>query len=422
MSQVTIHDKHATSFDSLGLGVLLPSNCIVKEELNGMYELELTHPYDEWEKWKRIEEECILYVSTPKGKQPFRIYKTAPTMKECKVYARHVFYDLLDNLCLTVNARGLTPQAFLSAMQNAFDYEMPFLFQTEMAGAGDVLVKNLNPVACLLGENEDTTSFVQLFGGELERDHFTVALQPSIGEDRGFVVAYSKNLVGMEVSEDISEVVTRIYPFGKNGMTIPEGYMDSSHIGDYVHPKAATMDDSNITTRAKLKEAVQAMFDGGCDLPSVNIKVDFVLLSKTEEYKKYAMLEQVFLGDVVTVRNIKMNFLQKSKVISYEWDCLLDQYNGVEIGDFVDDLTSSVSSGKKSLSAAMGASVEVKQMYGLLSGMVTVNAEGLYICVDGTGIDDATKLFHFGTEGLRHSSTGKNGGWKTVINGDGVVI
>ena len=42
---ITIHEKTAKTFDTFGLGALVPSHCVVEEELNGAYELELKHPY-----------------------------------------------------------------------------------------------------------------------------------------------------------------------------------------------------------------------------------------------------------------------------------------------------------------------------------------------------------------------------------------
>ena len=123
---ITIHEKTAKTFDTFGLGALVPSHCVVEEELNGAYELELKHPYDEGGKWKRIERGRILYASTPRGMQPFRIYYVKPTMKEIVVNARHIFYDLLDNQCEPINHSG-TATAALAALQAAFAYPMLFL-------------------------------------------------------------------------------------------------------------------------------------------------------------------------------------------------------------------------------------------------------------------------------------------------------
>ena len=414
---VTIHEKNSTTFDTLGLGALLPSLCTVKEELNGLYELELEHPYDEWGKWEDIEKERILVASTPRGKQPFRIYHIKPDMNGIQVNARHIFYDLLDNLCLSVSVSG-SPQSVLNAIKNAFAFSMPFTFSTSMSGTGSVSASKVNPIAALLSDDEDASSFVKTFGGEILRDGFNVSMKTSIGQDRGVAIRYGKNLVGLEISEDISEVATRIYAYGKDGVAMSGGYRDSPYINSYRYPKIHVFEDSSLAYY-ELPDAVQNLFAEGCDLPKVNIKANFQMLTQTEEYKEYAVLEEVQLGDVVTVSNVKMGFHKKAKVISYKWDCLLEQYNEVELGDFVADLTSSVTSGEKSFLTAVSASTEVKQVFNLVNGVATMTSQGLYICIDTNSIDTATKIFHFGNSGLRFSSSGINGTYKTILDTNG---
>ena len=348
---ITIHEKTAKTFDTFGLGALVPSHCVVEEELNGAYELELKHPYDDGGKWKRIERGRILYASTPRGMQPFRIYYVKPSMKEISVNARHIFYDLLDNQCKPISHSG-TATAALAALQAAFAYPMPFSFDTDISLTGKMNTGRMNPVQALLSDDEEATSFVKGYGGELLRDGFRVSLKAALGQDRGVAIRYGKNLVGLEVTEDESEVKTRIVCYGKNGSAT----LDSPHLGDYIYPKIYTLEDEN-KTLSEVQEEAQALLDGGCDIPSINIKVDFVALEKTVEYREYAVLEEVFLGDMVTVTNTKMGFQKQAKVISYEWDCLLEQYNDVELGDFIPTLAASVTSGVKSGSLASSAAV-----------------------------------------------------------------
>lgn len=348
---ITIHEKTAKTFDTIGLGTLVPGSCIVEEELNGAYELEMKHPYDEGGKWKRIERGRILYASTPRGKQPFRIYYVKPTMKEIAVNARHIFYDLLDNQCKPITHSG-TATAALAALQAAFAYPMPFSFDTDISITGTLTTGRMNPVQALLSDDDEATSFVKGYGGELLRDGFRVSVKAALGQDRGVSIRYGENLVGLAVTEDESNVKTRIVCYGKNGSAT----LDSPHLGDYIYPKIYTLEDEN-KTLSEVQEEAQALLDGGCDIPSINIKVDFVALEKTVEYREYAVLEEVFLGDMVTVTNTKMGFRKRAKVISYEWDCLLEQYNDVELGDFIPTLAASVTSGVKSGSLASSAAV-----------------------------------------------------------------
>ena len=348
---ITIHEKTAKTFDTFGLGALVPSHCVVEEELNGAYELELKHPYDDGGKWKRIERGRILCASTPRGMQPFRIYYVKPTMKEIAVNARHIFYDLLDNQCEPISHSG-TATAALAAMQTAFAYPMPFSFDTDISLTGTLATGRMNPVQALLSDDDEVTSFVKGYGGELLRDGFRVSVKAALGQDRGVSIRYGKNLVGLEVTEDESEVKTRIVCYGKNGSVT----LDSPHLGDYIYPKIYTLEDEN-KTLSEVQAEGQKLLDEGCDIPSINIKVDFVALERTVEYREYAVLEEVFLGDMVTVINTKMGFQKRAKVISYEWDCLLEQYNDVELGDFIPTLAASVTSGVKSGSLASSAAV-----------------------------------------------------------------
>lgn len=348
---ITIHEKTAQTFETFGLGALVPNSCIVTEELNGAYELELKHPYDEGGKWQRLERGRILYASTPRGMQPFRIYYVKPTMKEIAVNARHIFYDLLDNQCEPISHSG-TAGAALTALQAAFAYPMPFIFDTDISLTGTLTTGRMNPVQALLSDDEETTSFVKGYGGELLRDGFRVSVKVALGQDRGVSIRYGKNLVGLEVTEDESEVKTRIVCYGKNGSVT----LDSPHINDYIYPKIHTLTEENKSI-SEVQAEGQKLLDEGCDIPSINIKVDFVALEKTVEYREYAVLEEVFLGDMVTVINTKMGFRKRAKVISYEWDCLLEQYDDVELGDFIPTLAASVTSGVKSGSLASSAAV-----------------------------------------------------------------
>lgn len=357
---ITIHEKTAKTFDTLGLGALLPASCVVTEELNGVYELEMEHPYDTEGKWQRIERGHILFVSTPGGNQPFRIYSIKPTMEGIRVNARHIFYDLLDNLCEPISYTG-TAAGALTAIQRAFAYTMPFSFDTDISGTGTLETDRRNPIQALLSEEDDTTSFVQGFGGELLRDGFHISLKTAMGQDRDVAIRYGKNLIGLEVTEDESDVKTRILCYGKNGSAA----VDSPRMGAYLYPKIYVLEDDN-KTLAELREEAQALLDGGADLPLVNIKVDFVPLAKTAEYRDFALLEEVRLGDIVTVINQKMGFAKRARVIAYQWNCLLTQYDEVELGDFMQTLATSVTSGVRSGSLASAAVVSASAVMAAL--------------------------------------------------------
>lgn len=347
---VIIFEQDEQNFDTIGLGMLVPNSGEVYEEFNGDFTLTFQHPYDASGKWKRIEMGRIVLAETPRGKQPFRIYYHKPTMDGIEVQARHIFYDLMDNICESVEFSG-SAQGAMDAIQNSLSIPMPFTFYTDiLCDTGSIGCTMDNPVSLLLKEEWDnnegeTKSFFYFYGGELKRDFFNVSMLESLGSDRGVFIAYRKNLVGLEVTEDISDVATRIYPIGKDGLALEGQYIDSPYIGNYAYPKIKVIEDTNAETQSDLQKIVEDYFANGGDVPKVNIKVDFTDLSQTAEYKQYSNLERVFLGDTVTVFNQKMGFLKKAKVISYKFDPLLTRYEEMELGDFSPTVTSPITKG-----------------------------------------------------------------------------
>lgn len=355
---IVVFDKNAKTWQGIGEGTLNPSSCIVAEELNGAYELKMTHPYDDGGKWKRLENQQIIYADTPDGKQPFRIYQVVPNMDGVAVNARHIFYDLLDNLVLKMAVAGSANGA-LREMKENFVYPMDFTFSSNLPDMKTFKAENRNPISIMLDTSDNTESILNTFGGELKRNGLSVAINSAIGTASNVRIAYGKNLLGLEVTEDIAGIATRVYPIGKDGLTLPEKFVDSPRILSYVNPKIYVLEDSQIETEAELRAAAQAVFASGGDLPQVNIKVDFEILSKTDEYKDFKTLEQVYLGDTVTVVNQKMGFYKAAKVISYEWDSLLNRYNSIELGDFLPTLVSPVTSALNSGALAASANANI---------------------------------------------------------------
>ena len=352
---VTIFEKNTIQFRGLGLGALLPSSCLVTEELNGGFELVMEHPYDPYGKWARIRNDNILYASTPRGMEPFRIYRVKPTLEGVTVHARHIFYDLQDNLSAQVDHTGSAATA-MNHLVDSLAYAMPFSFATDITKTGTMFGEYINPIQALLSEDDAVDSFVKVYGGELLRSGFSVSMLESIGADRGVSIRYGKNLIGLEVDEDISEVKTRIIVQNDAGTV---HIKDSPYIGEYLYPKIHIIGagDAAINEMERMAEAV---LEEGIDLPNINIRVDFQMLSKTEEYKDYAVLEEVQLGDTVRVIHEKMNFHQKRKVISYEWDCLLERYNKVELGNFLSSLATTTNRLQQMVKSQQGKMTEIE--------------------------------------------------------------
>ena len=300
--------------------------------------------------------------------QPFRIYRVVPDLTKVTVYARHIFYDLLDNMLQKVEpgndeVGASAVQRIASGCLSAHD----FTFYSDLSStAEDVVWENINPVEALLGEDGVTGKYK----AELARDWFDVFLVERVGNDTDVQIREKKNLTGISYDVDITNVTTRIMPTGENKdgevLYLPELFIDSPYIGAYPAPKwihlavseAKESDDvdepkSIQQCYTEMRKAAQTEFDAGCDLPSVTLTVDFISCENTVEYAQYAGLRSIFLGDAVQVIAPRIGVSVSMRMTQYTYDCLLQKYASVTLGTVADTLEGSTISGRQLASGSI---------------------------------------------------------------------
>ena len=88
--------------------------------------------------------------------QPFRIYRIVPDLDKITVYARHVFYDLMDNMIQTYKpSSSAVGAAVVNGVSTNCLSTHDFTFYSDLDGtAEDVEFENVNPVDAILGEGE----------------------------------------------------------------------------------------------------------------------------------------------------------------------------------------------------------------------------------------------------------------------------
>jgi len=124
-------------------------------------------------------------------------------------------------------------------------------------------------------------------------------------------------------------------------------YIDSEHINDYpiIHVYELKCENCTVGTqedgggkvteeiaRARMRQQVEDLLESGCDLPKIEMSVEFINLGDTEEYKQFRNLENCFLYDYVIVQHPTMDIDVTAQIMEIEWDCLLDRMVSVEIG------------------------------------------------------------------------------------------
>ena len=303
--------------------------------------------------------------------QPFRIYRVVPELDKVTVYARHIFYDLLDNMVKSLKpSPSAVGAAVVQSLSGACLSSHDFSFYSDLAStAEDVEWENVNPVEAILGED----GLVSKYGAELARDWYDVFLVRRVGNNTDVSIRERKNLTGISYDVDETDVVTRIMPTGEdadgNILYLPELYIDSPNLNAYTHPKwihlpvseAKEVTDgdepkSKAQCYAEMRKAAQTEFDAGCDLPTVTLKVDFVNCSDAEEYKQYASLTDIFLGDSVRVVARRIGVEVSMRMTQYTYDCLTRKYTSVTLGTAADTLEGSMISSRQLPSGVISGS------------------------------------------------------------------
>jgi len=294
--------------------------------------------------------------------QPFRIYRIVPDLDKITVYARHVFYDLLDNMIKSYKpSSSAVGASVVQTVSSSCLSEHDFTFYSDLdSTAEDVEFENINPVDALLGEE----GVVEKYGGELTRDWWDVFVVKRVGQDSNVQIRQAKNLLGISYDVDLTDVVTRIMPTGEdadgNVLYLPELYIDSPLINTYTHPKwihlpvseaKESTDDDEPKTKADcytlMRNAAQEQFDAGCDSPTVTLTVSFINCAETEEYKEYGFLQNIFLGDAVRVIAPRVGVWVSMRMTQYTYDCLTKKYTSMTLGTVADTVEGNVISARQ---------------------------------------------------------------------------
>ena len=350
---ILIYESTETDFNSLGLGTLCPSSCIVTEELNGQYSLTLSHPIDEGGKWEKLQQDRIIKAPTHDGDQLFRLYRPVKNTQRgtIEVSALHIFYDLNDNLIEDTRPTIKDGQDAGEIILAGCQYPTPFTFSSDITGVTTAYYIRKNPVEAFIGEEDQ--SFINRWGGEIRRNNYNVEINQRCGSDTGMKISYRKNLVGVEMASDTSQVITRILPtaLDQNGVVFytDAKYYNSPLIGTYPHPKIGVLDtgirvgqevDGNIPypTIASAKTAMAAMaqsyFTAGADKPDVSISVTYVDLGETDEYAAYKdIITKAHMGDDVTLEHPELGIDVKLRVVKIDWDAASNRISSIVLGN-----------------------------------------------------------------------------------------
>lgn len=212
---IILYEENETDFQTLGYGVLKDAiTCVVKEELNGSFELEMIYPVD-GSHYKDISLRSIIYVkpnrySTP---QPFRIYKISmPIDGRVTINAEHISYDLSGYVIEPFTEKAIGIQDAFNKITSNVLGSFPFTFETDITNAeSEFNIQVPATVRSILAGREG--SLLDVFKGEYSFDKYRIILNKNRGIDRGFSIIYGKNLTDLTREIASEKLYTDVYPY-----------------------------------------------------------------------------------------------------------------------------------------------------------------------------------------------------------------
>lgn len=443
-----------TNYDNNGDATLFPTSCKLSTEINGTWELTMSHPLDPDGRWKYLSEEAVISAPTfQSDHQLFRVDKCIKTDSSVEVTAYPIFFDSADD-CFLMDTRptNRNGQDALNIMMQGSKYSG----ESDITTGGTAYFVRRNLMDAINGE--DSPTFIQTWGGEILYDNFKVIINERIGGDYGVEIRYGKNMDGLSYTVDMADVVTRIVPVAYNGrmMSGDTPWVDSENIDKYAKKyirevkfedvklaeDASDSEDENIiicadqtALDAALTQKCKDMYAAGADLPAVTIEVTMIDLAKTEQYKEFQDLVTVGLGDTVHCYNYKLGITTDARVIKLTWDCIRNQAGEMTLGDYEYNYFSELTSSLQAIQQVIGPgnTLIAERVSGVLNAIntqlryqknVAQTADVRAILFEDTNPNSPTYgAMCLGTQGFQiadsRTADGKDWDWTTAFTAKG---
>lgn len=327
---ILLYGANETQFTDNGIGVLADAvSCIVTEERNGAYELEMRYPINGVH-YKDLQYRNIIFAKpNPFDEhQPFRIYRiTRPLDGIVTVYAWHITYDL--NGIPVKPFHTYTIEGTLAALRTNAAIENLFTYSTDKDEGmnGEVVVDVPLSARYILGGMEG--SVLQTYRGEYKYDRFNVALLTNRGANHGVVLRYGKNIVRLEQDENFGNLYTGVAPYWRGdeeSVYLPETIVFVTGTYDFERILALDLTERFETAPSEedlRSEAERYIVDNNIGVPTASVTIDYAMDSE---------IESVHLCDTVGAIYTALGVQVSAKCVRTVFDALLDRYAEITLG------------------------------------------------------------------------------------------
>lgn len=319
----------------------------VSEELNGPYEYEATMSAYEMSA-DRLAPNMIVHASNGVSDQMFRIYDVKRDIDGlCTVKAQHISYDLAKIPVAPFSATGASNA--LTALKDNSMVSNPFTFTTDLTNQTSVIAFTypLN-VRQILGGVEG--SFLDRFHCEFEFDNYSVNVLAKRGENRSVTVNYGESMTDFTQEVNGENYYTGVLVFAIVDETTYQS--DIYNLETTSRPFIAIVDVSSryqeegaTPTKSELNAlAQQYATSNHISTLKTTTDVGYIDLANTDQYAGYDYIQPVHIGDTLTVNFQPLGISMSARAYAYTYNCLLQKYDSIKIGDAKANLYSTISS------------------------------------------------------------------------------
>ena len=402
-------------FTTNGIKAIQPLKIIEtkKRSLNG-WQIDVEVPIE----YKEDIEQAMLAVVQTKSKQSpqaFRISNIEYTQRKLKFTANHVMFDA-ENYYIQDETTGMHNAAsVLQRINTKVDRTSPYVFTSDLNMSIDHDYSGLSLLEAL-------TLIEEQLGGSFDADNWSIKLAKNIGLDRGETIIYGKNLEDIKVFEDWSGVVTRVFPVGKDGLELPERYLDA--VIQYDIPYTQKMEFSSELEKPEEGEIPLE------DLVSeLRANAESFLLENSKPKISYEVKSDINqaldIGDTVYVKHPLV--MIDTQVQEYEYDVISGRVRKLVFGNYNRSVKKMFDKIKEDIKEVEQQTSKFEQIVNEQTDLIIGMNKFGHVYIDDNEIlildklpkENAVNVWRWGLGGLGFSSTGYEGPFTQAWTMDG---
>ncbi|WP_343012203.1 phage tail spike protein [Gemella morbillorum] len=327
---IELYNQNATDFTYHGVILHECTKAVVKEALNGDFVATIEYPITNSRRYKKLKINKIIYLPTPRGNQPFRIYDLEKRNDRIIIEAQHTTFDLMEQLVAPVSINNKTCREALDTLFGKMKTpNSKFTWKSEITERHTYNTTEEKTFYSNLMDGKH--SIVGTWEGELLRNNFGIEIKKRIGKDTNILISTSTNLKTFEEKESSRGVVTKIY--GKSTFKANKDDKEDTVItavaisplrNTYPFEREKNYENNDIKSQSELIQWLNRKFTKDhIDKVSSNIKVTHQQLNN----------RVINLGDTVRIYVAEHDVEVIRKCTEYEYDAIFKRYINVTFGE-----------------------------------------------------------------------------------------